>query len=146
MKVLVISGPNLNLLGHREPEIYGKDTLSDIEDFINNSHPRNAFNSEWRQSNSESEIIKWIQEANNENFEAIIINPAGLTHTSVSVHDALKSFKGIKLEVHLSNTYKREEFRKVKITSAASDGVIEGFGKYSYFLAFKYLEDKVRIA
>ena len=136
---MVLGGPNLNLLGEREPEVYGKDTLKDIEDYINKSMTGLSFEAQWRQSNSEAELIEWIQTAQKDGFDAIIINPAGLTHSSVSLHDALKSFKGQKVEVHLSNTYKREEFRKVKITSGASDGVIEGFGKRSYLLGFKYL-------
>ena len=141
MKVLVLGGPNLNLLGQREPEIYGSNPLKDIESFVNSSFGE-EFVSVWRQSNDESELINWIQDAKSEGFEALVINPAGLTHTSVSLHDALKFFEGTKIEVHLSNTYKREEFRKVKITSGASDGVIEGLGKYGYKLAFQYILDK----
>lgn len=139
MKILVLGGPNLNLLGRREPEVYGTDTLEDIEKYIVGSFSNVSFSSTWKQSNSESELIGWIQNAEKDGFNAIIINPAGLTHSSVSLHDALKFFKGKKVEVHLSNTYKREEFRKVKITSGASDGVIEGFGKNSYKLAFHYI-------
>lgn len=142
MKILVLGGPNLNLLGEREPEVYGKDTLKDIENFVNSSLENFSYEAEWRQSNSEADLINWVQKASSESFEAIVINPAGLTHTSVSLHDALKSFNGKKVEVHLSNTYQREEFRKTKITSGASHGVIEGFGKYSYLLAFKYLLEK----
>lgn len=144
MKVLVLGGPNLNLLGTREPEIYGKDTLKDIEDYIKGSFKEPNFSCDWRQSNNEGALIDWIQSAQTDGFDAIVINPAGLTHTSVSLHDALKSFNGPKVEVHLSNTYKREEFRKVKITSGASDGVIEGFGKDSYLLAFRYLLESFR--
>lgn len=139
MKILVLGGPNLNLLGQREPEIYGADTLEDIEKYIENSFSNVSFSSTWKQSNSEAELIGWIQSAKAEGYDAIVINPAGLTHSSVSLHDALKFFTGKKVEVHLSNTYKREEFRKVKITSGASDGVIEGFGKSSYKLAFHYI-------
>ncbi len=139
MKVLVLGGPNLNLLGSREPEIYGSDTLEDIEKYIINSFSNESFSSVWKQSNSEAELIGWIQSAKQDGFDAIVINPAGLTHTSVSLHDALKFFDGTKVEVHLSNTYKREEFRKTKVTSGASDGVIEGFGKKSYKLAFHYI-------
>lgn len=142
MKILVLGGPNLNLLGQREPEIYGKDTLKDIEDFVNKSLENFSFEAEWRQSNSEADLINWVQKATEEKFQSIVINPAGLTHTSVSLYDALKSFHGEKIEVHLSNTYQREEFRKTKITSGAGKGVIEGFGKYSYLLAFKYLLEK----
>ncbi|MCF8058200.1 MAG: 3-dehydroquinate dehydratase [Bacteriovoracaceae bacterium] len=139
MKILVLGGPNLNLLGDREPEVYGKDTLGDIEKYVDKSLSSISFESDWRQSNSEADLIGWIHSASTDGFDAIIINPAGLTHTSVSLLDALKSFKGEKVEVHLSNTYTREEFRKTKITSAGSRGVIEGFGKDSYLLAFKFL-------
>lgn len=139
MKILVLGGPNLNLLGQREPEVYGKDTLEDIENFINEKLKTFSFESIWRQSNSESDLIDWIQSAEKEKFDAIVINPAAYTHTSVAIYDALKSFNGKKLEVHLSNTYAREDFRKTKITSGASNGVIEGLGKNSYLLAFKYL-------
>lgn len=141
MKVLVLGGPNLNLLGTREPEIYGKDTLKDIEDHVKKSFSEKGIESDWFQSNSEADLINHIQEATSKKYEAIVINPAGLTHTSVSLHDALKSFKGKKIEVHLSNTYKREEFRKIKITSGASDGVVEGFGKNSYMMAFYCLSE-----
>lgn len=143
MNVLVLGGPNLNLLGKREPEVYGKDTLKDIELFIEKSFGTKGFNIEWFQSNSESDLIEKIHESIEKHLDTIIINPAGLTHTSVSLYDALKAFQGTKLEVHLSNTYQREEFRKQKITSGASDGVIEGFGKMSYFLAFQYLLEKI---
>lgn len=141
MKVLVLGGPNLNMLGTREPEIYGSDTLSDIESFISKTFSNKGISSDWRQSNSESDLIDWIQSAEGEGFGAIVINPAAFTHTSVALYDALKTFPGDKIEVHLSNTYKREEFRKTKITSGASIGVIEGFGKMSYFLAFTFLKE-----
>lgn len=139
MKVLVLGGPNLNMLGQREPEVYGKESLKDIEEYISSSFKDKGIDSIWRQSNSEGELINWIQSAKSENFEAIVINPAAFTHTSVAIYDALKCFEGKIIEVHLSNTYKREEFRKVKLTSGASVGVIEGFGKESYYLAFQYL-------
>lgn len=139
MKILVLGGPNLNLLGRREPEVYGSDTLEDIEKYIKNSFLNVSLSSIWKQSNSEAELIGWIQSAKNDGFSAIVINPAGLTHSSVSLYDALKFFDGKKVEVHLTNTYKREEFRKIKITSGASDGIIEGFGKKSYKLAFQYI-------
>ncbi len=141
MKVLVLGGPNLNLLGNREPEIYGTDTLKDIENWVNGLFSQKGIQSDWFQSNSESELIDKIQSAKANGYDSIVINPAGLTHSSVSLHDALRSFDGKKIEVHLSNTYKREEFRKIKITSSASDGVVEGFGKKSYAMAFHYLSE-----
>jgi 3-dehydroquinate dehydratase-2 len=139
MKILVLGGANLNILGQRQPDIYGSETLKDIEEFVGNSFKGKGLESVWRQSNAESDLIGWIQVAKEEGFQAIVINPAAFTHTSVAIYDALLSFEGEKIEVHLSNTYRREEFRKNKVTSGASLGVIEGFGKYSYLLAFSYL-------
>ncbi len=142
MNILVLGGPNLNLLGSREPEVYGKESLQDIENFVNDELKALKFTAVWKQSNSEADLINWIQEASRDGRDAIIINPAAFTHTSVAIYDALKAFNGKKIEVHLSNTNAREDFRKTKITTGASDGVIEGFGKYSYLLAFKQLFEK----
>jgi 3-dehydroquinate dehydratase-2 len=139
MKILVLGGANLNTLGTRQPEVYGSETLKDIQEFVEESVKEKDFKAEWRQSNAESDLIDWIQAATSEGFNSIVINPAAFTHTSVAIYDALLSFEGTIVEVHLSNTYKREEFRKTKITSAASLGVIEGFGKHSYLLAFNYI-------
>ncbi len=143
MKILVLGGANLNILGSRQPDVYGSETLEDIQNFIQKSFIEKGIESVWRQTNAESELIDWIQAAKEEGFDGLIINPAAFTHTSVAIYDALLSFDAPKIEVHLSNTYKREEFRKIKITSGASLGVIEGFGKYSYFLAFNYLAENM---
>ncbi len=133
MKLLVLNGPNLNLLGTREPLIYGKESLKEIEKSTM-SHFKNL-DAKWRQSNSESELVTWVQAANKDGFDAIIINPAAYTHTSVALRDALANFSGEKVEVHLSNTYKREKFRKTKLTSEVCDGIIEGLGSKGYKLA-----------
>jgi 3-dehydroquinate dehydratase-2 len=139
MKILMINGPNLNLLGTREPEIYGSKSLSEIRDKLEKEFSDESLVFDWRQSNNSSELIMWIQCATEENIDAIVINPAGLTHTSVALMDALSLFKGKKVEVHLSNTYKREEFRKIKLTSKSCNGVIEGFGPAGYELAVRSL-------
>jgi 3-dehydroquinate dehydratase-2 len=135
MKLLILNGPNLNLLGSREPEIYGTESLKDIE--LSTMKIHNKVEAAWRQSNSENELISWVQNANNEGFSGIIINPGAFTHTSVALRDALANFSGVKVEVHLSNTYKREKFRKTKLTSEVCDGIIEGLGSIGYRLAIE---------
>tara|TARA_B100000029_G_scaffold469678_1_gene507788 strand:+ start:509 stop:955 length:447 start_codon:yes stop_codon:yes gene_type:complete len=140
-KVLVISGPNLNLLGTREPEIYGSTTLETIHKNLEKIARENNLNISCRQSNSESEIISWIQESNN-NYAAIIINAGAFTHTSVAIKDALLAFSGEIIEVHLSNTFKREPFRHHSFISSISNGIIIGFGEKSYYLALESLVKK----
>ncbi|MFN8015184.1 MAG: type II 3-dehydroquinate dehydratase [Acidimicrobiia bacterium] len=132
MKILVINGPNLNLLGEREPEIYGKETLNDCIDVV--KKVLDTYSVEDFQSNSESEIIDQIQNARN-NYDAIIINAGAFTHYSYAIRDALSMFEGKKIEVHLSNPHAREEFRHISVISAVVDGVIAGFKKDSYELA-----------
>ena len=136
-EIYVLNGPNLNLLGTREPEVYGSDSLSDIEKFVSEqikSHSYEELSLIWFQSNIEGEIVEKVQEAIEKKAFGILINPAAYTHTSVAIHDALKAFKGKKVEVHLSNTNAREEFRKNKITTEAVDACVEGFGKNSYLI------------
>ena len=140
-KVLVISGPNLNLLGTREPEIYGSTTLETIHKNLEKIARENNLNISCRQSNSESEIISWIQESNN-NYAAIIINAGAFTHTSIAIKDALLAFSGEIIEVHLSNTFKREPFRHHSFISSISNGIIIGFGEKSYYLALESLVKK----
>ena len=133
-RILIINGPNLNMLGTREPEIYGYETLDDIED---NCHERAAeagFSNEFRQSNSEGELVDWIQEARS-SFAGVIINPAAYSHTSIAIHDALAALSIPIIEVHLSNIYKREAFRHHSYVSALASGVICGFGAQGYGLA-----------
>ena len=130
-KILVINGPNLNLLGDREPEIYGIKTLKDIENECLKEFKELEL--VFCQSNSESEIIEYIHSASK--FTALIINAGALTHTSIAIHDALKAIKIPKIEVHISNIYSREEFRKNSFISPVVDGIIAGFGTDVYKLA-----------
>lgn len=136
-KFLVINGPNLNLLGTREPEIYGKLTLLEIEKLTNERLAMlgHKVNVEWFQSNGEKEIIEKIQEAASADLKAVIINPAAFSHTSVAILDALRVLACPVVEVHLSNTNQREEFRSNKITAKSSTAVIEGLKEKGYFLA-----------
>ena len=130
-RILVVNGPNLNLLGDREPEIYGSKTLDDIEKECKAEFKRLEL--VFYQSNSESEIIEYIHSSNK--FSALIINAGAFTHTSIAIHDALKAVKIPKIEVHISNIYSREEFRKKSFISPVVDGIIAGFGTDVYKLA-----------
>jgi len=141
-KVLVISGPNLNLLGAREKDIYGDVTLKEIYLKMMDISANNDLLVECKQSNSESEIIDFIQDAQSK-FDGIIINAGGYTHTSVSIRDALKYFDGYIIEIHMSNIHAREEFRKISMISGVSDGLIVGFGPDSYYLALKAITSKL---
>ena len=139
MKILIINGPNLNLLGERDISQYGKLTLKDIEEKIKDEFNEDEF--EFFQSNIEGEIISKIQSAP-DNFDGMILNPGGYTHTSVAIKDALEICTIPKIEVHLSNIAAREGFRKNLITSSACNGHISGFKHYSY-LAGIYLLKKL---
>ena len=141
-KVLVISGPNLNLLGAREKDIYGDVTLKEIYLKMMDISSNKDLIVECKQSNSESEIIDFIQDAQSE-FDGIIINAGGYTHTSVSIRDALKYFDGYIIEIHMSNIHTREEFRKISMISGVCDGLIVGFGPDSYYLALKAITSKI---
>jgi len=135
-KIIIINGPNLNLLGKRENQIYGDYSLDNIkEDSISKS---NSLNLEcfFCQSNSEGEIINYIQ-TSQEEYDGLIINPAAFTHTSIALLDALRSITLPKIEIHLSNIYTREEYRKKSVTSEGVDGLICGFGALSYILAIE---------
>tara|TARA_Y100000590_G_C15590760_1_gene965986 strand:- start:192 stop:638 length:447 start_codon:yes stop_codon:yes gene_type:complete len=134
-KILVINGPNLNLLGKREVEIYGKDTLKDIEFNSKKFAKDNNLSIEFKQSNEESEMIGWIQNCVKDNYDGLLINAGAYTHTSIAIFDALKAVEIPIIEIHLSNIHKREEFRKKSFISEVADGVIFGFGSYSYILA-----------
>ena len=134
-KILVINGPNLNLLGEREVEIYGKTSLEDIENETIKFAKINKLDVEFKQSNEESEIINWIQSCMKNNYKGLLINAGAYTHTSIAIFDALKAIKIPIVEIHLSNIHKREEFRKKSFISEVADGVIFGFGSYSYILA-----------
>ena len=137
-KIIIINGPNLNLLGNRETDIYGKTTLAEIETLSKNKAKELNIILNFYQSNSESEIIDLIHKAQTD-FDGIIINPAAFTHTSVALLDALKAISKPKIEIHLSNIYNREDYRKNSITSTGVDGIICGFGSLSYILAIEAL-------
>ena len=138
MKILIINGPNLNFLGKREPEIYGDNTLDDINAMLKKESVSlsKEIKLEFFQSNSEGEIVSKIQDAF-ENYDGIIINPAAYTHTSVAIRDALLSTGIPTVEVHLSNIFKREEFRHKSFVSGVSVGVVSGFGINSYVLGLR---------
>lgn len=136
-KFLIINGPNLNLLGTREPEIYGSLTLDQIKTFTEESLKADNVQLEWFQSNVEGLIIDRIQQSLSQNFQALIINPGAYSHTSVAIFDALQMVKIPVIEVHLSNTHRREEFRQTKLTAKASTIIMEGLGKLAYLTAVK---------
>lgn len=139
-KILIINGPNLNLLGKREPEIYGYDTLLDIRTMCMAEAEKLGLVVDFRQSNFEGEIINWVHESVScPDCCGLIINAAGLTHTSISIMDALQILQIPVIEVHMSNVFKREEFRHISYISKASLGVISGFGANSYLLAINAL-------
>lgn len=142
MKILVLNGPNLNLLGTREPEIYGYETLADIETEVTAVYPEVEI--EFRQSNSEAELITWIGETRG-TFDGIIINPAALTHTSLGLADALKAVADVvpAIEVHLSNTHAREEIRHKSLTASACIGQLMGFQGFGYMLALRAMVNKL---
>lgn len=134
--IMMLNGPNLNLLGKRQPEIYGHETLADVEQDCRSLAAELGVEVRFHQSNREYEIIDWIHEAR-DCAAAIIINPAAFTHTSVAILDALNSFEGPVLEVHISNVHKRETFRHHSFVSGRADGVIAGFGTQGYQLALR---------
>ena len=133
-RVVILNGPNLNLLGVREPAIYGHQTLADIEAACRRCADVHGLGIEFRQSNHEGQLIDWIQEARGQ-AAAIVINPAGFTNTSIAILDALKMFEGPIVEVHLSNIHRREAFRHTSYISLAATGVICGLGARGYLLA-----------
>jgi 3-dehydroquinate dehydratase-2 len=132
--IYVLSGPNLNLLGTREPEIYGHQTLDDVRALCEARAEARGFDVVFRQSNHEGELIDWIQEAR-EKAAALVLNPAGYGHTSVAILDALKVLAIPVVECHLSNPAARETFRRKTYVSLAATGVVSGFGAASYELA-----------
>lgn len=134
--ILVLNGPNLNMLGTREPEIYGTETLADIEKKMTIRAEKLGYAIDFRQSNSESELVGWIQEAHDKT-SAILLNAGAFTHTSIAIMDALQSVDMPIIEVHLSNIFKREEFRHHSYISPVANGVICGFGCHSYILALE---------
>ncbi len=136
-KILVIHGPNLNLLGSREPDVYGSDTLASIDQALTQLASQHDIELETFQSNVEGEIVDRIQQAGSDQTQYIIINPAAFTHTSIAIRDAFLASNVSFIEVHLSNVHAREDFRKHSFLSDIATGVISGFGKNSYLLAFE---------
>lgn len=137
MKIIVINGPNLNMLGKREPGIYGNETLDDLIIYVKDKFKDNV-DIEFFQSNHEGCIIDKLHEAN-EKFDGVVINPGAFTHYSYAIHDAIKSISTRVVEVHISNIHKREEFRQKSVTASACIGQISGFGFESYILGIKSL-------
>jgi 3-dehydroquinate dehydratase-2 len=133
--VYVLNGPNLNLLGTREPEIYGRDTLDDIAGQLEDRARELGLGVEIRQSNHEGHLIDWLHEAQAEEARAVILNAGGFTHTSVALHDAVKAIATPVIEVHLSNPQARESFRRRSLIALAARGSITGFGALGYLLA-----------
>ena len=140
MKFLVINGVNLNLLGVREPEKYGNQTLSDVENFVKEEASKLNVEVDFYQSNIEGELVDKIQEAKG-NYDGIVMNPAAYTHTSVAIRDALLAVQIPTIEVHISNIHTREEFRKTSLTAPACVGQLTGFGINSYKLGLIALVD-----
>ncbi|ANF56226.1 type II 3-dehydroquinate dehydratase [Halotalea alkalilenta] len=137
MKILLLHGPNLNLLGKRQPEIYGHETLQDVENKVR-GHAFGRAEIECFQSNHEGELIDAIHRAR-ESTDAIIINAGAYTHTSVAILDALNAFEGKVVELHISNVHARESFRHHSYLSARADGIIVGLGTYGYLAAVDFL-------
>ena len=135
--VLVLNGPNLNLLGLREPEIYGHDTLDDIAAMLEDRARELDLQVDLRQSNHEGHLVDWLHEAQAVGARAVLLNAGGFTHSSVALHDAIKAVTTPVIEVHLSNPHRREGFRHVSLVGQAARGTIAGFGALSYLLALE---------
>lgn len=136
MKILFLNGPNLNMLGQREPEVYGKATLKDIEQRVQQRAANSKAQVEFRQSNVEGELVSWIQQAK-ANFDVIVLNAAAYTHTSIALRDAILATGVPTIEIHLSNIHAREEFRQKSLIAPVCRGVIAGFGVNSYLLGLE---------
>ena len=140
MKILFLNGPNLNLLGRREPEIYGRTTLADIEGKVRERAKELKVEIDFRQSNLEGELVNWIQQAKGK-FNVIVINAAAYTHTSIALRDAIAAGGVPTIEIHLSNVHAREEFRHKSLIAPVCVGQITGFGQKSYVLGLEAAVD-----
>jgi 3-dehydroquinate dehydratase-2 len=136
MKILFLNGPNLNLLGQSEPEIYGHTTLADIEAAVRDRAKQLGVETDFRQSNVEGELVAWIQSAKGR-FDAIVLNAAAYTHTSIALRDAISAVGVPTIEIHLSNVHAREEFRHRSLIAPVCRGLICGFGAHSYILGLE---------
>jgi 3-dehydroquinate dehydratase-2 len=143
VKILFLNGPNLNLLGAREPEVYGRDTLADIEKKVRQRAQEVGADIDFRQSNLEGELVAWIQAAKG-NADAIVLNAAAYTHTSVALRDAISAVGVPTIEIHLSNVHAREEFRHKSVLAPVCTGLILGFGPMSYVLAVEAAVNVIR--
>ena len=143
-KIIIINGPNLNLIGNREKNIYGDISLQDIEKKTKEKCKEMNMDLFFCQSNNEGELINFIQSAE-EKYDGLIINPAAFTHTSVALLDALRAISKPKIEIHLSNIYNREDYRKKSITSEGVNGLICGFGSLSYMLAIEAIKNLIKV-
>lgn len=142
MKILVLNGPNLNMVGIREKEIYGTRNYNDIVDYIKEEGAKRGHEIDVLQSNYEGQIIDWLQKAYFEQYDGVIINPGAYTHYSYAIHDAIKAISDIPaVEVHLSNVHAREEFRHQSVTAPGCIGQLCGFGEFGYILAIQALEN-----
>ncbi|MFT3967720.1 MAG: type II 3-dehydroquinate dehydratase [Sphingobium sp.] len=135
--IYVLNGPNLNLLGLRQPEIYGHDTLDDIAGRVEDAAREAGVDVDFRQSNHEGHLVDWLHEANALGAKAVLLNAGAFTHTSLALYDAIKSVSVPVIEVHLSNPHAREEFRRHSYVGMAAKGSIAGFGANSYLLALR---------
>jgi 3-dehydroquinate dehydratase-2 len=139
MKVLVLHGPNLNLLGTREPSVYGRTTLAQVDGMLRDHARRRGHTVECRQSNHEGQLVDWLQAARREGFAGVVFNPGAFTHYSFALRDAVAAIALPVVEVHLSNVHGREEFRRHSVIAAVARGQISGFGPQSYLLGFDAL-------
>lgn len=144
--VLILNGPNLNLLGQREPEVYGRTTLEDLEALCEAWGAELGLGVAFRQTNYEGQLVEWVQQAHREGFLAIVLNPGALTHYSYALLDAIRAQPLPVVEVHLSNLHAREPFRQHSVTAPACRGIISGFGPLSYKLALVYLAEAIDVA
>ena len=139
MKVLVLHGPNLNLLGTREPGVYGRTTLAQVDTMLRDHARRRGHTVECRQSNHEGQLVDWLQAARRDGFAGVVFNPGAFTHYSFALRDAVAAVALPVVEVHLSNVHGREEFRRHSVIAAVARGQISGFGPQSYLLGFDAL-------